>query len=326
MVLFLPNYATLAGATTRGALMPARLRMTAAAAVLALPLLAPVADAAVAGVGCVVHSDTVAASDGARARPGAKVEDGSEKAYAEEQARLARGDRQALQATGTTGAAAAVTGGSVPVYVHVIRNGSGFTSVTTQDITAQIAVLENAFSPWGWHFTLAATDYTNNNSWYTTTGGAGEKKMKSALHRGTADDLNLYINHMGRGLLGWATFPSSYSTSPLMDGVVVLDDSLPGSGGIYGEGDTGTHEVGHWMGLYHTFQGGCTGSGDGVSDTAPESSAAYYCPTGRDSCAGGELDPIHNFMDYTQDSCMYEFTAGQDARMDAQFSAYRYGK
>ncbi len=214
---------------------------------------------------------------------------------------------------------------TINVYVHIITNTSGQGDVSSQ-VPAQIDVLNAAYAP-NYKFQVVGTDKTANNTWYTSSGGSSETQMKNALRKGGKGDLNIYFNNMGGGLLGWATFPSSYASQPKMDGVVILNSSLPGgSAAPYNLGDTATHEVGHWMGLYHTFQGGCNGSGDGVSDTPAEKSSAFGCPTGRDTCVGNKnpgLDPITNFMDYTDDACMNTFSAGQVTRMKNLLATYR---
>ena len=223
---------------------------------------------------------------------------------------------------------------TVNVYVHVITNTSGDGAVTSSQINDQIRVLNDAYAgrtggdQTAFQFTLAGTDTTANNSWYTAGPGTqAEAQMKNALRQGTADDLNVYTSNPGGGLLGWATFPSDYARSPKMDGVVVLFGSLPGGDvAPYNLGDTATHEVGHWLGLYHTFQGGCSKNNDGVADTPAERSATFGCPIGQDTCSAPGLDPVENFMDYTDDECMFLFTSGQSDRMDGMWTQYRNGK
>jgi hypothetical protein len=223
---------------------------------------------------------------------------------------------------------------TVPVAVHVIRTSSGAGDVSDSRINSQIAVMNNAFNGntgganTGFNFVLQSVSRTNNSTWYTAgPNTSAETQMKNALHVGGATTLNMYMSNPGGGLLGWATFPWSYTSAPLKDGVVVLSASVPGgTAAPYNEGDTGTHEVGHWLGLYHTFQGGCSTNNDFVADTPAEKSPAYGCPAGRNTCKGTRYpgnDPITNFMDYTDDSCMFEFTSGQGSRMNSAWTQYR---
>ena len=284
----------------------------------------PAVAAAAADLGaCVEHTDEV---NLARSQAGGGRYDPNTLTAAEAQAREAdTAARLAANARGGIGGTPALAvSASIPVYVHVVTDGTNG-AVSDSRIASQLSVLNAAYAGSGFSFSLVSTTRTVNASWYTnlTPGSTAEKAMKTALRQGGKNALNLYTAKLGHSLLGWATFPNG-RVDP-MDGVVLLDQSLPGgTAAPYNLGDTATHEVGHWLGLYHTFQGGCNGNGDYVSDTPAERSAAYGCPTGRDSCASKPgLDPIKNFMDYTDDACMTTFTPGQVTRMQNQWTAYR---
>jgi hypothetical protein len=227
---------------------------------------------------------------------------------------------------------------TVPVWVHVINKGSGFDNGDLSDamIRDQVRVLVDSFSGktggagTGFTFELAGITRTTNQSWFEDMPFdlGVELEAKRALRRGGSDALNIYTID-GGPYLGWAYFPSilTYPQYAILDGVVVDWRSLPGGTfEIYSEGDTATHEVGHWLALFHTFDGKCGVNGDYVADTPAEFSPAFLCPIGRDSCSQPSrpgLDPIFNFMDYTQDSCMFMFTGGQVERMKAAWAAYR---
>ena len=228
--------------------------------------------------------------------------------------------------------AAAVTPVTVPVAFHVIRADltAAGGNVTGRQIRRQIAVLNASYGgstggdDTGFQFSLLSIDRTTNASWFKFNSGK-ERKVKAALKVGGPETLNIYSADLGNSLLGWAYLAQDAESVGVLDGVVVHYKSLPGGGWgpDYSGGDTTTHEVGHWFDLLHTFQGGCNGDGDFIDDTPAEASPAYECPKGRDTCAATGLDPITNFMDYTFDSCMFQFTADQAARMQAAWAAYR---
>ena len=228
---------------------------------------------------------------------------------------------------GRVGAAAS---GTIKVYFHVIRRGTSTANgnVSLTRIQRQIQVLNSAYVPRGWNFQLVSVNRVTNASWYRATlGSTAEAQMMRTLRKGTADDLNIYTLSPSDDLLGWSSFPWEYRQYPKFDGVVLLHSSLPGgTAAPYNLGDTATHEVGHWMGLYHTFQGGCTQRNDAVIDTAAERRAAFGCPIGRNTCSSSGSDPVTNFMDYTDDACMDHFSNGQGSRMNQIFTTYRAGR
>ena len=229
---------------------------------------------------------------------------------------------------------------TVPVYWHIITR----TSPTIEDVSslvpAQMAVLATAYASSGFAFEFQGLEVVANDDWFFAEAGSPEEvEMKASLRQGGPQALNIYTTN-GDIYLGWATFPFNYRFFPSYDGVVLWWAALPGTGlagahpdepdGIltYDQGDTGTHEVGHWLGLYHTFQGGCSHPGDRIKDTPAEAEPQFFCAA-RDSCLGPVFpgaDPITNFMDYVDDVCMDNFTAEQTKRMRKQWGAFRNKK
>jgi len=148
--------------------------------------------------------------------------------------------------------------------------------------------------------------------------------------------LNIYVANLDGETLGFATFPDELATAPNLDGVVIRPEAF-GIGGTAGTGAftennggrTGTHEVGHWLGLRHIW-GDETCGDDFVADTAPAEDANYQCPTfphrPNNTCgsdANGEM--YMNYMDYVDDNCMNMFTTGQADRMTAALNGLRSG-
>lgn len=227
---------------------------------------------------------------------------------------------------------------TIRTVFHMISD-DGFTAAEKSRwetlIAAQMKVLNDSYSGTTaadaantpFRFELAKTTWTTNPDWYTVVPGKNERDMKKALYEGDSRTLNVYAANIGGGLLGWAYFPKGYNNGrDFIDGVVMLDESMPGgTAGKYALGDTLTHEVGHWLMLEHTFAHGCAASGDYVADTPREAQPQFDCPVGADTCSAPGLDPIHNFMDYTQDSCMNMFTRGQAERMSDAWVAFRAG-
>ena len=135
--------------------------------------------------------------------------------------------------------------------------------------------------------------------------------------------LNLWVCTLSNSTLGYAQFPGGALAT---DGVVILNRAFGSTGTAaapFNKGRTATHEVGHWLNLRHIWgddSGACTGS-DQVADTPNQGAENYGCPAAtKASCSNGG-DMHMNYMDYTDDACMYMFSAGQKARMQANLVA-----
>lgn len=233
----------------------------------------------------------------------------------------------------------------IPVVVHVIQNSSGTGFIPESRVRSQIDILNEDFlaltgtnGSQGFdtqiEFYLATEDpngnpttgitYTTNTSWFNDSG-----TYYNTLAWDTDRYLNIYTNSAS-GALGYVpALPQEGIVGSNADRVVCLYSAFGRNAPLspYNQGRTATHEVGHYLGLFHTFNGGCasasgcSGNGDRICDTNPESQARFGCPGSATSC--GTSDPYRNYMDYTDDLCMTNFTEDQGYRMRCTLINYR---
>lgn len=161
---------------------------------------------------------------------------------------------------------------------------------------------------------------TTKTSW--STNDAMKKSAQGIAPTSPTTKLNIWVCNMGGGILGYAQFPGGAAAT---DGVV-LDNNATGRVGTatapFDKGRTATHEVGHWLNLRHIW-GDATCGNDQVDDTPLHNTANYGCPANGhlSTCTGTPVEMTMNYMDYTDDACMYMFSVGQRSRMLAVFAS-----
>jgi PKD repeat protein len=235
---------------------------------------------------------------------------------------------------------------TIQVVFHVIRSSTGEGNVSDQRLLAQIEVLNEDFGAEAGtlgepgtdarvRFVLAERDPDGdattgikrymNDDWFVH-----DDSFPAQIGWDQDRYLNIYTAELDN-MLGYAYYPQT-SAGQTWDGVYLdhefVGRNVPGAE-PYELGRTATHEVGHYLGLKHTFDGACGAagapytSGDLIADTVAEKTEHYVCVESESECPGGGLDPIHNYMNYTDDACMNQFTPEQANRMRCAVLNYR---
>ena len=227
----------------------------------------------------------------------------------------------------------------IPVVVNVLYRTAA-ENISQAQIQSQIDVLNEDFNATNADFSLVPSTFsavkanvgirfvldqvirksTTKTSWKTDD--AMKKSTKGGINpTSPTTKLNLWVCTLSGGILGYAQFPGGSSAT---DGVVILNTGFGRTGTAaapYNKGRTATHEVGHWLNLRHIW-GDATCGSDLVSDTPTHNTANYGCPAAghKSTCTGTPIEMTMNYMDYTDDKCMYMFSTGQKARILATFA------
>ncbi len=227
----------------------------------------------------------------------------------------------------------------IPVVVNVLYKTAA-ENISVAQIQSQIDVLNKDFA-------ATNTDYNSTTTYNAVKSGnikiryeletvvrkATSKKswpINDAMKiskRGGIDatspetTLNIWVCTLSKNILGYAQFPGG---DPATDGVVILNTAFGTTGSAaapFHLGRTTTHEVGHYFNLRHIW-GDANCGNDFVDDTPLHNTANYGCPAAGhlSTCAGTPVEMTMNYMDYTNDACMYMFSAGQAVRMQATYA------
>jgi hypothetical protein len=194
-------------------------------------------------------------------------------------------------------------------------------NATNADFVNVPALFQPVAANVGIRFVIEAVNRKKTTKSSFSTNNAVKKSGSGGLNpTNPTQFLNIWVCNLGNGILGYAQFPGGAAAT---DGVVLLHSTLPGgSAAPYNKGRTATHEVGHYLNLRHIW-GDATCGSDQVSDTPTHNTANYGCPAAghKSTCSGTPVEMTMNYMDYTDDACMYMFSNGQKARILSVFAA-----
>ncbi|TGD57689.1 M43 family zinc metalloprotease [Flavobacterium humi] len=248
---------------------------------------------------------------------------------------------------------------TIPVVVYVVHDGTPLTNISDAQVNAQLLALNNYFLNTGIQFCLATKANTtspvpvaNASDIQTTTGiihvnnpglsnhfSSSQSSLVATASPQITKDRYLRIwvvksiDGNNSGILGYSMYPN---TSPVFDGIVmrydVFGNGNPNLLANYNMGKVLVHEVGHYLALYHTFDGSCSNTsnnclldGDHVCDTPAVAAPNFNCVPGTNSCPETPpvLDDLSNYMDYGNHNCQNHFSTGQIQRMLTTLNLYR---